>query len=870
MFLELFRGKTIKALPEGALNIWKQWYTTIIKRQGTEEIIHSLTTLMMEEESSIVYLDTLYDHPVLSTYVRDIQINNPFQQLIEKGVLSQYFLDNEIVISFTMDALLHYCLSISIENNKKYAAIEDLYDLSATNKLPGIHEAIKYLLWEDIKNKDYSRLNYFINKGGYMEIAAFPLAQAFILFDVDEVLKKIFLESSENEWRIINKAIYELDDAQEQLVKKDLLLKILAFSKIQSIIECYVLLDAIEFVNKEGQIKLLESIINAISNFKDFPENDKRAIYNNIGTVFSDQGDYDKAIEYYLKSLDILEKVFGKKHPETAISYYNIGNMYSSKGDYDKAIEYHLKSLGIREKVLGKEHPDTASSYNNLGSVYSDKQDYDKALEYMLLSLEIRERVLGKEHPDTANSYNNLGLSYYDQDDYDKAIEYLPKSLEIKEKISGKDSSNGGQVMKNIAIENYVLGKAYFKNDLFEKAKEAHTKALELRIKLFGEDSSEVKQVKEYLEGNIEYMLNFEMGLDDEYVDEFEGDFSDFSKEDLIQLLGESEGIEFYEILNSDDEDSDDEELDNEELDNEELDNEELDNEESDNEESDNNELDSSTEVTDEESIRNKVETYLANGKQNFKDSNYAEALNQYQQALKSSELLPENDKTNKSIADIYYGMGEVNKTLEDYDTAIDNYIDAYNHYIKVSDRNYGDTASVCSFLGDVYYYKENYKEAIENHEEAADHYIKAYGANSTMVAWAYYDLGRDNYRSGNYYESVNQFKKALELRIRKYGEKHEDVAVCYMQIADSYFQTDEEGKAVQNYRNAYLIRKNLTGLEKEADDSLFQLGMAYDIVGDNIKAKECVYSSLKFRKGFFGKNSDEYNEVKKWIEENL
>jgi tetratricopeptide (TPR) repeat protein len=40
-------------------------------------------------------------------------------------------------------------------------------------------------------------------------------------------------------------------------------------------------------------------------------------------------------------------------HPDYATSLNNIGSTYDSKGDYDKALEYYFKSVEIRKIVLG-------------------------------------------------------------------------------------------------------------------------------------------------------------------------------------------------------------------------------------------------------------------------------------------------------------------------------------------------------------------------------------------------------------------------------------------------------------------------------------------------------------------------------------
>jgi tetratricopeptide (TPR) repeat protein len=77
-------------------------------------------------------------------------------------------------------------------------------------------------------------------------------------------------------------------------------------------------------------------------------------------------------------------------------------------GDYSKALEYHQKSLAISEKVLGKEHPFTAISYNNIGSVYNSMGDYRKAYEFMQKAVDIWQKVLPVNHPNLIGSKKGL------------------------------------------------------------------------------------------------------------------------------------------------------------------------------------------------------------------------------------------------------------------------------------------------------------------------------------------------------------------------------------------------------------------------------------------------------------------------------
>jgi tetratricopeptide (TPR) repeat protein len=40
-------------------------------------------------------------------------------------------------------------------------------------------------------------------------------------------------------------------------------------------------------------------------------------------------------------------------HPDYAACLYNIGNTYQRKGDYNKALGYYFKSIEIMKIVLG-------------------------------------------------------------------------------------------------------------------------------------------------------------------------------------------------------------------------------------------------------------------------------------------------------------------------------------------------------------------------------------------------------------------------------------------------------------------------------------------------------------------------------------
>lgn len=169
--------------------------------------------------------------------------------------------------------------------------------------------------------------------------------------------------------------------------------------------------------------------------------------YSNIGSIQYNKGEYDKAIEFYLKSLKIWEEL-NAKYPNLenkkgmASCWNNIGNIYYRKGDYDKTLIYYLRSLKIREEISMVNKNDLgnkkgmAATYGNVGMIHSDKGDYNKGLEFFLKSIKIKDEI-GDKHG-MAASLNNIGTIHRNKGEYDKALEYYLKSLKIREEADDK------------------------------------------------------------------------------------------------------------------------------------------------------------------------------------------------------------------------------------------------------------------------------------------------------------------------------------------------------------------------------------------------------------------------------------------------
>jgi adenylate cyclase len=184
---------------------------------------------------------------------------------------------------------------------------------------------------------------------------------------------------------------------------------------------------------------------------------------NSMGINFQYKSDYPKALDCYLKALNLFELVSFKKGISAAIS--NIGEVYRLQSNYPKALEYNFKALALFEETGNKAGIVNANS--NIGILYQDQEDYAKSLEYYFKALKINEGI-GDKVVEAAVS-GNIGIVYKLNKDYPMALAYYFKQLKIDEEIGNKygialASANIGNVF--LLQHNYAMSISFHQASL--------------------------------------------------------------------------------------------------------------------------------------------------------------------------------------------------------------------------------------------------------------------------------------------------------------------------------------------------------------------------------------------------------------------
>ncbi|MGJ5643058.1 tetratricopeptide repeat protein [Formosa sp. S-31] len=182
------------------------------------------------------------------------------------------------------------------------------------------------------------------------------------------------------------------------------------------------------------------------------------------------ESNLDSSLYYYQKLNTFLkEKKYVQKQLRILL---DIGNLYVNKGQTDRAMDTYLKILEEAEEVNNSQYKLYAEI--SIAGIYLESEDYRKALD---LYKKIREDQVVTDSTSLSLRpycaiYNNEGIANENLGNYEEAEKLYHKSIELSKKISEF------YLMAN-AISN--MGSLQNKLGHFQEALNWHEQALEIR-----------------------------------------------------------------------------------------------------------------------------------------------------------------------------------------------------------------------------------------------------------------------------------------------------------------------------------------------------------------------------------------------------
>src|SRR6218665_290904 len=183
-------------------------------------------------------------------------------------------------------------------------------------------------------------------------------------------------------------------------------------------------------------------------------------IANRLGTLYFYSGDYEKAIRNFIVTMKANERM--KDRNGIAACMNNIGSVYVEQHNYYKSLEYHLKALKIRQENVANgtgDKNDVAMSLGNIGKSYYYLNGLSEAMSYYNKSLVLSEETGNKKR--VALMYNNIGSVYAQEKKYDEALGYFQKARDLQVEFGNK---------QRIAMALNNIGEVYLQQQKYKEA----------------------------------------------------------------------------------------------------------------------------------------------------------------------------------------------------------------------------------------------------------------------------------------------------------------------------------------------------------------------------------------------------------------
>ena len=135
-----------------------------------------------------------------------------------------------------------------------------------------------------------------------------------------------------------------------------------------------------------------------------------------LSTIYRDRGDYQKAMNLTLESLDL--SIAGTDWKQTGYAYNNMASIYRLMGNYPLALETNYKGLKIFDEHNFLEG--IAFCKYNIGLIYLRQANFKKALEYFEKTVSIRKKIGDKNGE--AKALSRIAELYVEWENYSRAI----------------------------------------------------------------------------------------------------------------------------------------------------------------------------------------------------------------------------------------------------------------------------------------------------------------------------------------------------------------------------------------------------------------------------------------------------------------
>lgn len=228
----------------------------------------------------------------------------------------------------------------------------------------------------------------------------------------------------------------------------------------------------------------------------------KASIGRELGIIYFNLGQYEKAERLLSASLEFLLKHESRNHSATARTLAYISKIHINRGDYLRAKELLERNLLIYNKYFPQYHVGIYQTLVSLGTVYKCLGSYEKSLSLLNTALVIQNKEFPENHVAHSRILAHLGNMYRKLGNYEKAKELLEESLRSFEREPLKNQLYIGWV-------SAYLGNLYYETGEQQKAKDLLQKGFQIYKENYPHNNIDIAWISTHLARVEAHMGNY-------------------------------------------------------------------------------------------------------------------------------------------------------------------------------------------------------------------------------------------------------------------------------------------------------------------------------------------------------------------------
>jgi tetratricopeptide (TPR) repeat protein len=430
---------------------------------GNHLLLYRLAELMLEKEQHVLPVDDLFDDEQIGDFVKSIQIDSPYQQLLFEGVLTESVKEEQLYVSFTVEGYFHYVLGevIYIKTYNENRSSDYILKLLLKSEIKGITASVQNALLRFINSENHSHLIWLIDNSlsESMHLFTYPFYFFIQKKSIEFCLEKLLHEGTRNDYELIFLLIEYLDqNGKHELINaisKYIIEKInldpvsIEHSKLIIIIIYHlksrhdsrygeIIRNVVQFAKNNTNKKyafeiayyltMSEYFEHAIFILKKLISYNKEA-YNLLGIYYFKSKKYKLSFRYFLKYQNHVLKIGDER--KIAQTKYNLSTLYWEFKDFQSALSVNYEALDIERKIIGQYNNSYLISLFSIALNLRLLHQYHEAEEILDSCLKIANNTIDSKNKFFLDIYLIRGANYSDLDkteesiaNYENAIEY--------------------------------------------------------------------------------------------------------------------------------------------------------------------------------------------------------------------------------------------------------------------------------------------------------------------------------------------------------------------------------------------------------------------------------------------------------------